>query len=370
MDFLKATVTILPMICFALCFATIYAARHDPDTKEACRTYEQFKTVQEQLSHDDIDDVTIANLKNDVDIILRLKTTKRFPHLLLYDSGLIVFGIDLNKKLKKLSKTSQRILASVNTLTQLLDNTTVSDTLKKNFEEYIVEMKSDVSDDDMSYKEFLQREDIFEHYNTMISKQALTDGHNEALVKALMNTMKSQSKWVSSVKNLYKNYKNGAFRLATVRPYFNQMCKGQYECKGKDDWTLVGTTCFLTVFSTKSFSKAQADCVTRGGNLASIHSTRDMDHIRDVLQNQSQAFYIGLNDIANEGTFVWPDGSPVNFLAWATEEGLKEGVFGLYDDCTQVMPPAWGFDGDWRNVPCAGVHGGYFCSKHAVLSQG
>ena len=59
------------------------------------------------------------------------------------------------------------------------------------------------------------------------------------------------------------------------------------------------------------WSSAEASCVTHGGNLASIHSMEDNALISALCG--SEECWIGFNDIAQEGTWVFSDGSAANF---------------------------------------------------------
>ncbi|KAK8734902.1 hypothetical protein OTU49_005721, partial [Cherax quadricarinatus] len=68
-----------------------------------------------------------------------------------------------------------------------------------------------------------------------------------------------------------------------------------------------------------SFSSARADCQSKGGDLASIHSAEENDYI--VSQVNSDYYYntywwIGMTDSGHEGTYQWSDGTSVTYTNW------------------------------------------------------
>jgi hypothetical protein len=99
----------------------------------------------------------------------------------------------------------------------------------------------------------------------------------------------------------------------------------------------------------KSWFNARETCITQGGDLATIADADENYHITTHIV--APAIWIGLNDISNEGSFVWADGGtssysdfgpsqPDNYLEkehciqivdW-TAAGLR--VFWNDEDCT------------------------------------
>ncbi|XP_072418197.1 lectin-like [Chiloscyllium punctatum] len=75
--------------------------------------------------------------------------------------------------------------------------------------------------------------------------------------------------------------------------------------------------CYKFVLEKKSWIDAEWHCRTLApdGHLASIHSEEQSHFIR---KNSSpfKSFWIGLNDIYKEGTYLWTDGSPSDFMMW------------------------------------------------------
>ena len=55
-----------------------------------------------------------------------------------------------------------------------------------------------------------------------------------------------------------------------------------------------------------------------GGELVTINNAAEQDWLLRTFGRQS--FWLGLNDVATEGTWVWSDGQPVSYTNWASGE--------------------------------------------------
>ena len=128
--------------------------------------------------------------------------------------------------------------------------------------------------------------------------------------------------------------------IAQVRQAFAAAgCLEMYSCV--DDCSMY----FLNPQS-MSGSQAQAFAQTLGANLVSIQSAAENQCIISALNTmgQSGVIWIGFNDEAVEGTFVWYDQSPVVYTNWAPGEPNNSGGD---EDCTQIYP-----NGSWNDLPC------------------
>jgi hypothetical protein len=79
----------------------------------------------------------------------------------------------------------------------------------------------------------------------------------------------------------------------------------------------------------KSWSAARADCRSREGDLASIHNAAENAeafalHVERSLPS-GQSTWLGLTDAADEGTWVWSDGTPLGYTAWNDGEPNNHG---------------------------------------------
>jgi hypothetical protein len=97
-----------------------------------------------------------------------------------------------------------------------------------------------------------------------------------------------------------------------------------------------------------SFTDAEADCVTQGGHLVSIHDQATQDVVLAGARALSTgSWWLGLNDRAQEGDFAWTDGKSRDFTAWAPGEPNN---YGGDEDCTQM----YGSGGAWNDSTCTG----------------
>lgn len=105
-----------------------------------------------------------------------------------------------------------------------------------------------------------------------------------------------------------------------------------------------GTLAFC--FAALQWSEAEADCVTQGGHLVSIHDDAEQASVVEhAFAIAGDSWWIGANDGDVEGTFVWTDGSAMDFVAWAGGEPNDSGG----EDCGHLA--AWA-GGAWNDQPC------------------
>jgi hypothetical protein len=94
---------------------------------------------------------------------------------------------------------------------------------------------------------------------------------------------------------------------------------------------------------------ARAFCMIQGGDLTSIQSQAENDFLFDAINQLSNGkWWMGFNDRAAEGTWVWSDGSAVVFTHW--EMGEPNNVGGN-EDCGQLnrfFPSS-----TWNDEPCS-----------------
>ena len=65
--------------------------------------------------------------------------------------------------------------------------------------------------------------------------------------------------------------------------------------------------------------------------------------------------WIGLNDIDNEGTYMWVDGTALSYTQWSPGEPSNgDGI--INEDCTSVYS-----NGYWNDAPCTNAYLCYIC---------
>jgi len=102
-------------------------------------------------------------------------------------------------------------------------------------------------------------------------------------------------------------------------------------------------------FTPKSWDSARQVCRTEGGYLAMVKSLSTHEYI--ISQWPLQDFWIGVNDINDEGVYLFDDGSPVETSYWSKDEpNNAEGPEGADEDCAHYNLN-WGTG--WNDLNCA-----------------
>lgn len=101
--------------------------------------------------------------------------------------------------------------------------------------------------------------------------------------------------------------------------------------------------CYQLSDARVDWNTAEQACVQDGGHLVSLHSAEEKEYVRtSVLEPASIYYWLGANDIANEGIWRWSDGSPFNYTYWYSGEPNGSG------DC--ALTPS---NDQWRDYDCS-----------------
>ncbi len=104
-----------------------------------------------------------------------------------------------------------------------------------------------------------------------------------------------------------------------------------------------------------SGSAAQSFAQTYGSNLISIQSAAEnaciLTDLNRLGYTSGEVIWIGFNDEAVEGSFVWYDQSPIVYTNWAPGEPNNSGN----EDCTQIYPGGSN-PGTWNDLKCGGYN--------------
>ncbi|XP_039915265.1 macrophage mannose receptor 1-like [Hirundo rustica] len=129
-----------------------------------------------------------------------------------------------------------------------------------------------------------------------------------------------------------------------------------------EDWLLFDNKCFK-VFGfnendTLTWHAARNNCIDFGGNLATISKKEEQAFLMSLLKNAATDAWVGLNDINQEHTYLWTDGSPVDYTNWA--KGSRS--YYSMDDCVFLMKNPIEQAGKWKDEGCKASKS-YICQK-------
>ena len=102
--------------------------------------------------------------------------------------------------------------------------------------------------------------------------------------------------------------------------------------------------CYQYDATYRSWPDSQAYCQSLGAQLAEVPDAATNDFLSQTFG--PEIFWIGLNDRASEGHFVWPSGKSVTF----TDFGDTEPNGNTRENCVN-----WGFT--WNDLPCEWLQG-------------
>jgi hypothetical protein len=123
----------------------------------------------------------------------------------------------------------------------------------------------------------------------------------------------------------------------------------------------------------KTWTDAEASCVSKGGHLASIASDAENQMVYQKIistltcDGMWRAVWLGMNDLASQGTYVWTDKSPATYFKWnslspsRTYQGRPENCVVMFT-CTA---PQYMTNGvvlqQWNDASCTLEQYPYIC---------
>ena len=110
----------------------------------------------------------------------------------------------------------------------------------------------------------------------------------------------------------------------------------------KAGWQLFSGSCYKHFNLEKTWQDANKTCNAEDAELMSIHTEAENNFLRSIVTKYWS--WIGFNDIAKEGKFVWSNGSPRNYTKWASGEPND---YAGREDCTAVAG-----NGEWNDKAC------------------
>jgi len=85
-------------------------------------------------------------------------------------------------------------------------------------------------------------------------------------------------------------------------------------------WEQYGKRCFIYVATKRTWAESEKYCISRGANLASVHSVSEHYFVQDVIRWLTHDFpptWIGGYDATQEGMWLWSDGTSLDDTIWA-----------------------------------------------------
>ena len=123
------------------------------------------------------------------------------------------------------------------------------------------------------------------------------------------------------------------------------------ECPCMQQWgcdLVQNRKCYVFVDHDSTWHEAERCCVEWGGHLASIHSDQENRAV-NAIRNENHWTWIGLNDIAEEGNYVWTDGTPYDYNNYAPDEPNNHDV---RENCINLLlHKGWG-ELKWNDYKC------------------
>ncbi|XP_078382502.1 uncharacterized protein LOC144665191 isoform X2 [Oculina patagonica] len=123
-----------------------------------------------------------------------------------------------------------------------------------------------------------------------------------------------------------------------------------------DDWSYFEGYCYRKVLSCNTWSNSQGTCATLGANLPSVHNQEENVYIQSL--HGGEHSWLGLSDINSEGTFVWSDGTPLDFHYWAKNQPNDF----HNEDCVHTLGLLNDHRYKWNDVNCTVCHK-FTCKK-------
>uniref|UniRef100_A0A3P9DKZ5 Immune-related, lectin-like receptor 4 n=1 Tax=Maylandia zebra TaxID=106582 RepID=A0A3P9DKZ5_9CICH len=154
---------------------------------------------------------------------------------------------------------------------------------------------------------------------------------------------------------------------ASQQNFFFNIFKGEPCSKCEEGWEHHGGKCYYFSTNKSSWTKSRDDCRAKGGDLVKIDSREEQEflrkEVRRIMKDHEDKFWIGLTDSAEQGRWLWVDGSPLNesLSYW----NYKEPDNWREDDCVMMGDKGDRYQKSWSDTSCK-VSRRSICEKPAA----
>ncbi|XP_076838500.1 ladderlectin-like [Brachyhypopomus gauderio] len=128
-------------------------------------------------------------------------------------------------------------------------------------------------------------------------------------------------------------------------------------------WEKFGQYCYKYMAESKKWAEAEQNCLSLGGNLASVHNKETQNFLKDFTKKQTGSYertWIGLHDAPQDFIWLWSDGTKFDFSAWHSGEPSNGG---WAEKCVEMN---YGDEVLWNDDRCNHDHF-YVCQKRSRL---
>uniref|UniRef100_A0A3Q3FYE5 Galactose-specific lectin nattectin-like n=1 Tax=Kryptolebias marmoratus TaxID=37003 RepID=A0A3Q3FYE5_KRYMA len=99
-------------------------------------------------------------------------------------------------------------------------------------------------------------------------------------------------------------------------------------CRCPSGWSQYGKRCFRFINSERDWASSEQTCIAYGGNLASFHNINEFNFLRALVYGAIRSYkntWVGGNDAAKDGVWMWTDGSRFDYIRWYKGEPNNSG---------------------------------------------
>lgn len=114
----------------------------------------------------------------------------------------------------------------------------------------------------------------------------------------------------------------------------------------------IGYKCYLVYNNYEDYGGASRKCLERGGRLAMPRDRREQealaDYVKSFFHPGNWPVWLGINDLASEGNYVFDDGTQVSYFQWRKHFLSSQPDGARRENCVAMSSD----DGDWWDHYC------------------